>query len=84
MVIRECDQDLVSMSFVSKEMIEAATIDASKKNQLPPRYMHTSLFKEFALETTDKPAKEMGKFVSYCLEHGINESDLEGLFVKCK
>ncbi|CAF1502741.1 unnamed protein product [Adineta steineri] len=76
-VIRGCDHDLIPMSFVSREMIEAATLDESNNNRLPPAYMYTLLFKEIVLEIDDDSTEDMKKFVSYCRENGINEAELK-------
>ena len=78
-VICGYDYELIPMSFVSKHMIAAATLDDSDKDRLPPAYMYTLLFKDFVLDIKDDPTKEIKKFVSYCREHGVNEAELEDL-----
>jgi len=75
--IRGCNYEMISMSFVSKKMIEAATLDKNNTDQLPSAYMYTLLFKEVVLEIKDDSTEDMKNLANYCREHGINEGELQ-------
>ena len=75
-VTRELDHDMISISYVPKQMIAG---DGEKQNldQLEPSFMYTVLFKEIILEIDEDNSQAMKQLVDYCRETGTNENELK-------
>ena len=83
-VARECDHDTISMSFVPKQKIVAATSDQNKLDELPPSFMYSTLFKEIALEIDENDNKLIDNLIAYCLKkkRDIPEQELKDFQAK--
>ncbi|CAF3359132.1 unnamed protein product [Rotaria socialis] len=78
-VARECDHDTIPMSFVSKQTIAEGAADSNKttRDQLPPSYMYSVIFKDIILEIEDDVAKSINTLLVFCRQKDIPESELD-------
>ncbi|CAM2719333.1 unnamed protein product [Rotaria socialis] len=75
----QCDNENISMSFVSKQAIEIVDGDSEKGNlnQLEPSYMYSVIFKEIILKMEDDNAKSLKELSKYCLEQKVEKDEID-------
>ncbi|CAF2024013.1 unnamed protein product [Rotaria magnacalcarata] len=78
-VARECDHDSIPMSFVPKRCTSDAASDEQNRNQLPPTYMYSVIFKDIVLEINDDDAKSIRALEIYCIKKEIPEAEINDL-----
>ncbi|CAF2066705.1 unnamed protein product [Rotaria magnacalcarata] len=72
-VASECDHNSIPMRFVSKRCMPDAAFNEQKRNQLPPTYMYSVIFKDILLEIDDDDTKSMSTIVKFCQQQNIPE-----------
>ncbi|CAF1976015.1 unnamed protein product, partial [Rotaria magnacalcarata] len=78
-VARECDHDSIPMSFVPKRCTSDAASNEPNRNQLPPSYMYSVIFKDIVLEINDDDAKSIKALEIYCKKNEIPEAEINDL-----
>ncbi|CAF3752481.1 unnamed protein product [Rotaria socialis] len=66
--IRESDQDAISMSFIPKSIMSAASSKQQNLIKLETTYQYSALLKQIVLETDENDTKCMEDFVAYCCQ----------------
>ncbi|CAF4384550.1 unnamed protein product, partial [Rotaria socialis] len=78
-VARECDHDLIPMSFVPKRCASDAASNEQNLNQLPPTYMYSVIFQDIVLEIDDDDTKSIKALEIYCKKKEIPDTEINEL-----
>lgn len=76
-VARECDHDIISMSFVPKQTMTTTMSSQEELKRLPPSFMYSVLFKEIILEINEDDEKAVKDLVTYCYHQNILKSQVK-------
>lgn len=78
-VAHDCEHNAISMSLLSREVIEQVSTNEKVLDRLEPSYMYSLLFKEIILEIDEDETQALNDFIDYCRKNGIAESQLKTL-----
>lgn len=73
-VARQVDYDTVPISFISSDLV--AEVKAENRNQLPPSFIYSSIFKDITLEMNEDDMQAIRDLVNYCESKGVPKSEL--------